>query len=85
MPRRSNDRTWVNPPEADRSAAELLQYYRFSTNPSNYKNSMQRKGFLKVSTYNEVKQENGLYTFLFYRVYESYMGMRNSAEKIFNR
>ena len=46
---------------------------------------MQRKGFLKVSIYNEVKQENGLYTFLFYRVYESYMGMRNSAEKIFNR
>ncbi len=120
------------------SVAELLQYYRFSTNPSNYKNSKglatksqrhkrtlilkpyqkekkkvvdtvytvhqelyynlgvfvaelllkkecKERGFSKVSIYNEVKQENGLYTFLFYRVYESYMGMRNNAKKTFNR
>ena len=43
------------------------------------------RGFSKVSIYNEVKQENGIYTFLFYRVYESYMGMRNNAKKTFNR
>ena len=42
------------------------------------------RGFQR-SRYNEVKQENGLYTFLFYRVYESYMGMRNNAKKTFNR
>ena len=43
------------------------------------------RGFSKVSIYNEVKQENGIYTFLFYRLYEFYMGMRNGAKKTFNR
>ncbi|MFV9644685.1 MAG: hypothetical protein ACNYWU_02570 [Desulfobacterales bacterium] len=83
LPRRSDDRTGVNPPKADKSVAELLQYYRLSTCPSNYKNRMQKRGFSKVSIYNEAKQENGLYTFLFYR--RSYMGMRNYAKKTFNR
>jgi len=33
----------------------------------------------------EVKQENGIYNFLFYRLYEFYMGMCNGAKKTFNR